>query len=65
MEVYLLIFEVGLSSGYKKLLGIFETKEKAEEIMEKHMKKHCYSKHHYSIKDVEVNKETNIIFAEW
>lgn len=67
MEVYVLTFEVGLSSGHKDLIGIYATEEKAEEALERHMRmrKYCYGRYHYSINEIELNKEVNITFAEW
>ena len=65
MEVYLLIFTVGLSSGHKELIGIYDTWDKAEEQRNKHMQKNAHAKHHYSIHEIELNEEVNIIFAEW
>ena len=38
MKVYALIFTVGLSSGYAKIIGLYDKKQKAEEIKEKHYK---------------------------
>ena len=64
MNVYVLTFEVGLVSFRKELIGIFETEEKAEEAAEKHGKKYCYNRRHYLIKEIELNKEVNITFAE-
>ena len=65
MKVYALIFTIGLSSGYEELIGIYDTTEKVEKIKEKHMKKNGHAKHHYKIKEIEINKEVNITIAEW
>ena len=65
MKVFALIFEIGISSGQSKLIGIYSTKEKAEEIKENHMKKYFYSERNYYITEIEMDKEINIVFAEW
>lgn len=65
MNVHVLTFEVGISSGHKELIGIFETEEKAEEALGRHMRKYCYSRHDYFIKEIELNKEVNITLADW
>ena len=65
MKVYVLIFTIGLSSGYKELIGIYDTTERAEEIKEKHMKKNGHANHHYKIEAIEINKTINNVFMEW
>ena len=65
MTVYALIFEIGISSGYEELIGMFDSTEKAEESKSKHMKKYAHAEHHYSIKEVELNKEINYTITEW
>lgn len=65
MIVYVLIFQIGISHGHKKLIGLYDTEARAKDAQEKHMNTHCYSKHHYSIHKIELNKEVNIMFAEW
>ena len=65
MKVFALVFTIGLSSCYEELIGLYSTKEKAEEKAEKHMKKNGHAKHHYEIKEIEIDKEVNITLAEW
>lgn len=65
MKVYALIFEIGISSGHTELIGLFDDTEKAEKSKRKHMKKFAHMEHHYSIKEVELNKEINYTMAEW
>lgn len=65
MKVYALIFSVGISSGYKELIGLYSTEEKAEEIKRKHMKETAHSEWHYSIKAAEVDKEICEVYDEW
>ena len=65
MKVYALVFIIGISSGSETLLGLFSTTEKAEAVKMKHSKKCGYALHHYEITELELDKETNITFAEW
>ena len=65
VNVYILTFEIGISSGYKQLLGIYETKEKAEEVLEKHMRTNFSSRRNYFVNALELNKEVNITISEW
>ncbi len=65
MKVYALIFKIGISSGHEELIGLFDDIEKTEKSKRKHMKEFSYMGHHYSIKEVELNKEINYIMAEW
>lgn len=65
MKVYALIFTIGLSSGRKSLIGLYLTKEKAEEIKEKHIKENAYAEHHYKIKEIELNQVVDITIIEW
>ena len=61
MKVFALTFTISISSGSKTFLGLFSTKEKAEEKVKKHAKKYGYAKHHYGIEEFEIDKEINII----
>ena len=65
MKVFALIFTIGISSGSETLIGLFSTKEKAEEIAEIHAKKYGYAKHHYKTKEIEIDKEVHITISEW
>lgn len=65
MKVYALIFTIGISSGYEELIGIFDSIEKAEKFKSKHIKKYAHAEHHYSIKEIELNKEINYTITEW
>lgn len=65
MKVFALTLTIGISSGYKELIGIYDTPEKAEEQKEKHMKKNGHAKHHYKIEEIEINKTINNVFIEW
>lgn len=65
MKVYGLTFEEGIESGHVRLLGIYESIERAEDVVEKHMHKSICSKLHYRIDEFELNKEIDITIAEW
>lgn len=65
MKVYALIFKIGISSGYEELIGMFDSKEKANESKNQHMKKYTHAEHHYSIKEIELNTEINYTITEW
>lgn len=65
MKVFALICSVGVSSGYKELIGLYTTVEKAEESKKKNIKETIRGEWHYSIKEVEVDKEICEIYDEW
>ena len=65
MKLYVLTFEIGISSGCKQFLGIYDAEEKAEKMKEKHYLKHGYFKDYYNINEIELNQEVDITFAEW
>lgn len=65
MTVCALVFTIGISSGYKKLIGIYDDWDMAKEALNKHMEKSGYGIHHYSMHEIELNTEENITFAEW
>lgn len=65
MIVYALIFQIGISHGHETLIGLYDTETGAKDAQQKHMKMHCYDKHHYSVHKIELNEEVNIMFAEW
>lgn len=65
MKLYVLTFEIGIVSGCKRFLGIYDAGEKAEEAREKHIQRNGYFRDCYFINEVELNKEADITFAEW
>ena len=65
MKVFALICSVGVSSGYKELIGLYSTKEKAEETKKKNARKTIRGEWHYSIKEVEVDKDLCKVYDEW
>lgn len=65
MNLYVLTFEIGISSGVKYFLGLYDTEDKALQARENHMQKHGYMRDYYIISEVELNREENILFAEW
>lgn len=65
MIVYALHCTVGISSGYKKIIGVYSTREKAEDAKAKHMKATTIMEWHYKITPIEVDKTLNITYVEW
>lgn len=65
MNIYIAVFTIGLSSGHKELIGAYDNYDKAEEAINKHIQKDYYNRDNYSIYEIELNKEDNIVFAEW
>lgn len=65
MIVFALICSVGVSTGYKELIGLYSTQEKAEEMKQVDMRKTIRGEWHYSIKPVEINKTLKITYDEW
>lgn len=65
MALYVLTFEIGISSGSKYFLGIYDTEEKAVQAQENHILKYGWMREYYIISEVELNDEVNILFAEW
>ena len=65
MKVFALTCKVGLSTGYKELIGLYSTKEKAEEAKQHEMKENVLGEWHYSIKEVEIDRPLKIIYDEW
>ena len=66
MTVYAVIYTVGLYSGYKELIGVYRTIEKAESMKQLDMKHHSIrSEFGYSIKPIEIDKTVNEVYQEW
>lgn len=65
MNVFALIFTVGVSSGSRSLIGLFSTKEKAIGESEKHAMENGYSPSHYEIEEIEIDKVVDITIMEW
>jgi len=65
MILYILTFEIGLSTSYKELLGIYDTKEKAEEASERHRAKYLFDRRCYHINEIELNKDVKVTIVEW
>ena len=64
--MFALIYKVGFSSGHAELIGLYETKEMAMESQRynMHLFPHKLSSC-YSIKEIPINTDVNIVFAEW
>ena len=65
MIVFALICTVGFSTGYKQLIGLYSTKEKAEEAKQNDARKTIRGEWHYSIKEVTIDKTLKIVYDEW
>ena len=66
MALYILTAEIGISTGHKLLVGIYGTKERVKEAIEKHMAKHdFYDERCYHVNPIELNEEVNVTIAEW
>lgn len=66
MKIYAVIYTVGLYSGYKELIGVYSTTEKAERMKQLDMKHHAIrSEWGYSIIPIEIDKTVNEVYQEW
>ena len=67
MKVYALIYKVGVSSGYEELIGIYDSMEALEIGRKKDKEEYymCRLGNDYVIKEIEVNKNLNIVYCEW
>ena len=65
MTVYALTYEVGISSGHEKLIGVYSTIEKAGEIKQKDIKCNGNMEWHYHITPIEIDKTVNKTIREW
>lgn len=65
MEVFALRYTVGYETGYKELVGIYSTTEKAEEAKRNDMQKNIRGEWKYSIFPLQIDKTVNHIYQEW
>ena len=65
MTVYAVIYTCGYSSGYKELIGVYNTKKKAEVERDRDMNTTVRPAWNYSIKPIEVDKTIKITYMEW
>ena len=67
MKVYVLIYKVGISSGYHELIGIYDSMEALERGREQDKKEYycCRISGDYEIEEIDVNKNINDVFLEW
>lgn len=63
--VYALTCTVGISSGYKKLIGVYSTLGVAEKAKQTDAKQNALSEWHYSIQPITVDKTVNETYVEW
>lgn len=62
MEVYVLTWEVGLQSVHKRLIGIYNTFEKAKEEEHKYLKEHGFGE--CQIKVIPLNTKVDIVYLD-
>lgn len=68
MTVYVLLYVVGVSSGYEELIGIYDSMEALEQGKKKDKKEYDICRlddSNYQIKEIEINKNINTIYCEW
>ena len=67
MKVYVLRYEVGISSGYHELIGIYSSIEELEKGKAKDKEKYytCRISGNYLIEEIEINKNINKVYCEW
>lgn len=65
MEVYALTYTVGYYSGYKELVGVYSTKDKAEKAKQFDMKQNGRNEWNYKINPLHVDKTVKETFMEW
>ena len=63
--MFALIYSVGVSTGYHKLIGLYTTKEKAEEEKQRDMQNGANFEWNYSIEEIAIDNPVNIVFDEW
>ena len=67
MKVYILCYEVGISNGYKEIIGIYNSMKELEKGKAKDKEEYyaCRVSGKYLIKEIEINKNINIVYCEW
>lgn len=66
MTVYALVYTIGLYSGYKELIGVYSSKDKAESMKKLDMKQHgIRNELGYSITPIKIDKTVNEVYQEW
>jgi hypothetical protein len=67
MKVYILHYEVGVSSGYKELIGIYSSMEELEKGKAKDKEEYyaCRVSGKYVIQEIEIDKNINTVYCEW
>lgn len=65
MIVYALFCTIGISTGCSRLIGLYSTKEKAEEAKQYDMRKNAHGEWHYGIRDIAIDKAVHIVYDEW
>ena len=66
MTVYALIYTKGFYSGFKELVGVYTSKERAEKMKQIDIENHgIRAEFGYSIKPIEIDKTVNETYQEW
>lgn len=63
LEVYVLTWTVGLSTGQKRLVGVYSTFEKAKEEEQKYLKEQRFGD--CSINAIPLNTVVDIVYLDW
>lgn len=64
MQVYLLIYQLGIEHGYEELVGIYTSEEALNTAKENHKKKNNLHGM-YIVEEVNLNEELNYDMASW
>lgn len=66
MKIYALIYKVGVSSWYHEIIGLYDSMETLENGKEKDKKECalCRFEDNYSVEEIEINKNINIVYSE-
>ena len=65
MTVYVLTYAVGMYSGHKELIGIYDTPEKATKAKEKDMRERGRFEWNFTTTPIQINKTINEVYMEW
>ena len=66
MIVYAVTYTVGLYSGFKELIGVYSSEDKAKKMKQVDMKHNAIrSDRGYSITPIEIDKTVNEVYQEW
>lgn len=63
--VYAVLYACNYASGYKELIGVYDTKQRAEEARNQDIEQTVRPVWNYAIKPITINKTVNITYMEW